>query len=303
MLGFDLNQLFKHRFKDAWSNLKMSYLAEKRSAIGKIGTEVFPSLEYKIVFEDNFTKALDLNKWRYAHPWGDFHSSYLHQYYDNDGTLSYVTHEGLALELRKLPKSWKKSELPDWRQVNNLPDEFTIPVGVGLVTTRESWKYGWFEAWIKLPKGQSFWNAFWLSGIHTWPPEIDIFEAYSHVADEYGEKNWFGKVKKNRKIQPNLHYGKKETGTKQMYGAYDIPVFNATERFVQYACLWEHDRIEIYYDGYKVFQCTDPEVLKWFNVDNAHQYMILGHGLHESYTDNPKESAMLISKVKVWQKA
>lgn len=305
MIGFKLSQFTKHILKDAWSNFKASVSAEKR-ALGYKGQfrGVFPGFEYETVFEDKFDNRLNREAWGYAQPWGDFHPGGIHQYYDNDGTLSYVAPEGLILELRNIPKTWKKSELPEWRRDSRLPEEFTIPTGVGYVHSKQTWQYGWFEAWIKLPKGQSYWPAFWLVGENTWPPEIDILEAYSHKGPLYGENTLFGKFRKipNRKIQPNLHYGVVEDGTKDDYGAYDIPVADATERFVQYACLWEEDRIEIYYDGIRVFQCTDPEILKWFNKENAQQRIILNHGLHENYPENPHESAMIVRKVKVMQR-
>lgn len=257
---------------------------------------------YETVFKEEFKGPIDTDKWRYGQAWGDFHPQNLKQWYDSNGTLSYPSHEGLALELRNMPKTYIKSKLPNWRQKDWLPEEFTIPVGVGMVTTKESWQYGWFEAWIKLPKGTPYWNAFWLSGVNTWPPEIDIFEAYSHKGDLYAEKNWLGKLKPNRKIQPNIHYGRFEEGTKKMYGAWDVPVADCTERFVQYACLWEKDRIEIYYDGIRVLKCTDPEILKSFNTLDAQQNIIINHGYHHDATETPRESAMVVKSVRVMQK-
>jgi len=184
-----------------------------------------------------------------------------------------------------------------------MEDEFTVDVCVGLIHSKESWRYGWFEASIKLPEGQAYWPAFWLSGAHSWPPEIDIFEAYSHEGPKYDKPRffkWFSRP--NQRIQPNLHYGSIEKGTKSMYGPRNIPVADATDRFVQYACLWEEDRIEIYYDGIKVFQCTDPKILETYNASDSHQFIILNHGLHHGHPDNPDESAMLVKNVIVKQK-
>jgi hypothetical protein len=293
-----IDNFIKHRFKDSWinltTNIKNSFWADKYK-----GTERYiePPKGYETVFVDEFKEALSQEKWRYAHPWGDFHPANLTQYYDNNGTLSYVSTEGLVLELRKAPKKIIKANLPDWRQSPNMPDEFVIPVGVGLITTREAWQYGWFEGWIKLPKGQSYWNAFWTTGLKTWPPEIDIFEAYSDEGPNYDK----GQTR-CRKIQPNLHYGRIEEGTKKMYGSYNNTVAGATDRFVQYVCHWEKDFIKIYYDGKQVFQCTDPKILKWFNASDAHQYIVIGHGLHERHPENPYESAMLVRSFKVYQR-
>ena len=294
-----LNNFSKHKFKDSLVNLKTNIVNKFWASDfrGHQHRSVSPPNGYKPVFVDEFNAPLDTSKWRYAHPWGDFHPANLTQYYDNNGTLSYVAPEGLILELRKSPKRFIKKELPDWRQTPNMPEEFVIPVGVGLVTTREAWQYGWIEAWIQLPKGQSYWNAFWTTGLKTWPPEIDIFEAYSDEGPNYDKG-----ITMYRKIQPNLHYGRIEDGTKKMYGPFNNTVAGATDRLVQYACHWEKDFIKIYYDGKQVFQCTDPEVLKWFNASDAHQYIVLGHGLHESHPENPKESAMIVRSVKVYQR-
>jgi len=303
MLGFDFRHVFKHKLIDALKNLKLSWNAERRVHTYEGGTRMaYPPSGYNKVFEDRFDAPLNKKEWRFGMPWGDFHNGYLHQYYDTTGNMAYVAPEGLALELRKVPKTFKRSELPEWKQ-KGLPEEFTIPVGVGFVSTKQTWQYGWFEAWIKLPKGQSFWPAFWSSAIDSWPPEIDILEAYSERGPKYDgptiSQHW--RYRPNRQIRPNLHYGLDELENRDHYIGYDIPVAECTERFVQYACLWEKDRIEIYYDGYKVQECTDPKILKWFNEGGKH-YFILNHGLHNDHPENPDESAMLIRSFKVFQK-
>jgi hypothetical protein len=290
----------RHKVKDILKNASLWLGAEKRwLKDGGTPQKVYPTSEYQTVFEDNFLSPLDPSKWGYAMPWGDFHPGYLHQYYDTDGSLSQIEKDrGLVLKLRNTPKTYKKSELPDWRTSPSMPEEFTIPTGVGFIHTREAWKYGWFEAEIKLPLGSSYWSAFWTSGKYGWPPEIDIFEAYTHKGPNY--RGTLGL--KDHYIEPNLHYGSVEGGTKEQYGPYNIPVFEPYNRFVQYVCHWESDFIKIYYDGHLVFQCTDHKVLEWFNKDKSDQFLILNHGLHEDFPNNPDESEMIIRKVRVCQK-
>ena len=294
----------KHKIKESILNLGrrfnaylklISYKGEIRSAQ--------PPEDYKLVFEDNFDQPLDTKKWRYGMRWGDFHPDALYQYFDTNGSLSYVSPEGLVLELRNIPKKYIKSQLPDWRQTPKMPDEFTIPTGIGIITSIDGWQYGWFEAWVKLPKGQSYWPAFWLSGVNSWPPEIDIFEAYTEQGSEYGGKFLFWKMK-NKRIQPNLHYGVVEEGTKKMYGPYDVPVADCTERFVQYACHWEKDFIRIYYDGILAFETKDPDVLKWYNREKDQMLVILNHGRTEKQANGglPQESAMIVKSFRVWQR-
>ncbi|MTH65087.1 glycoside hydrolase family 16 protein [Paracoccus shanxieyensis] len=52
----------------------------------------------------------------------------------------------------------------------------------GMVSLADTWAqaYGYYEITARIPEGKGHWPAFWLApaGIG-WPPEIDIFEAYS----------------------------------------------------------------------------------------------------------------------------
>lgn len=306
MGGIGIKHIIRHPLRDTLSNfisLRRAKKNLKNYSSGSAGGRKEPPSRYYLSWMDQFNEKLNPQEWGYAMPWGDFHPESLHQYYDNDGTLSYVNiSNDLVLELRKIPKTWKKKDLPDWRTSPQMPEEFTIPIGVGFVHTKKSWKYGWFTADIKLPKGQSYWNAFWTASMNSWPPEIDVLEAYSEKGPRYESKGLFGKMKPDFQIRPNLHYGVIEQRSKEDYGAWDVPVPDCTERFVQYAFLWEKDRIEIYYDGIKVFQCTDQKTLRWFNREGSDMYLIFNHGLHQDYPENPSESSMLVKNVQVWQK-
>jgi beta-glucanase (GH16 family) len=296
-----LNHFTKHKFKDAFKNSVQNTKAVLRKLVKGKSRLVQPPKDYKLVFEDNFT-TLDESKWKLGQAWGDFHPEHLYQYYDITGELVYTTSEGLSLDLRKKPKHYIKADLPTWRQTEKMPDEFTIPVGVGLVTTLDSWQWGWFESEIKLPKGEAYWPAFWLSGVNTWPPEIDIFEAYSDKGAYYNNKLLKLFNVKDWKIQPNIHWGDTNNGTKEQYGSYNSPVNDVTERFVQYVCHWERDFIRIYYDGLLILECTDKKVLDWFNRQSDKMNIIINHGLHSAKVINPDESSMIIKYVKVYQK-
>ena len=55
------------------------------------------------------------------------------------------------------------------------------------MNTKESWKYGYFEARLKLPKGKGTWPAFWMmpKNYTAWPDdgEIDIMEEVGYNAN------------------------------------------------------------------------------------------------------------------------
>lgn len=305
-MDLNFSQFLKHPFKEVLLNMIRLFRAEKHYATYKKGDvrEVKVPEGYDKVFSDYFLTHVDKDKWKYGMPWGDFHPQSLHQYYDNDGTLSYIDTNGLNLELKNLPKTWKKADLPDWRRSPEMPDEFTIPTGVGFISSKETWQYGWFEAWIQLPEGQSYWPAYWFSGLKSWPPEIDVFEGYSHMGPRYESYTLFNRwfKKPNRRIRPNLHYGQLEEGNKDDYSSYDIPVADATKRLVQYVCHWEKDFIRIYYDGLLILETKSKNVLQWFNKPDAQQYVIFNHGLHMDYPANPDESKMIVRSFNVYQK-
>ena len=65
----------------------------------------------------------------------------------------------------------------------------------------------------KLPKGVGLWPAIWLSCDKTWPPEIDILEAYSNEKGDY--KN---------DLQSNFHYDFDKN--KKSSGARNHPVYS-----------------------------------------------------------------------------
>jgi beta-glucanase (GH16 family) len=130
------------------------------------------------------------------------------------------------------------------------------------------------------------WSAFWTSGVTTWPPEIDIFEAYTDQD-----------VKKIE-IQPNIHW--RSGRGKKMYGAPTIPVKNPSDRFVKYAIHWTDKYIKFYYDEILVQVCTNHEMLK----DNAaEQFIIINNGLQQpTDTNQPTEGKMVVKNLKVFQK-
>lgn len=301
----NVKSIIKHGLIETLNNFKRARSAHRwaKEYRGK-DRLILPPSGYDLVFHEKFKGELDLSRWRMGQPWGDFHPGNLGQYYDTSGDLSYNSNGRLVLSLKNKPKFYKKSDLPEWRRDPSMPDEFTIPIGTGLVSTLESWQYGWFEAWIKLPIGINCWPAFWLSGKDEWPPEIDIFEAYSNIGPKYnGHKyfNSFGNID-YLKIQPNIHYGSVELNSKDAYGAYDVPVTQAGERFVQYVCHWKADFIRIYYDGLLIFETTRPEILKWFNSSRSQMIMILNHGRYKNDPSLlPEEGSMLVKNVNVYQ--
>ena len=106
------------------------------------------------------------------------------------------------------------------------------------MNTRASWKYGYMEARIKLPKGKGTWPAFWMmpdDQSDGWPTcgEIDIMEEVG-VNPNYTSSS----------IHTYTYNHTKNTQkTKEIYTA------GAEDDFHVYACEWTAESIKFYTDG------------------------------------------------------
>lgn len=254
----------------------------------------YPPRNYNLVAHYPTPELGEGAAWRTGHPWGRVHRDQLWRYWPQPNNTPsptvYPMHEGLALELRKYPKTFRKLEQPKWQQ-GGLPDEWTPTWATGLISTKKAYQYGWFEAEIKLPTQAQMWSAFWLMGLESWPPEIDIFESFT-----YEDPN-------DIHVETNFHFG--VIGDKKFpkadLGAARIPLKNPNGRWIQYACHWTENYIRIYMDGHCVQECKVPSILKQFSIP---QYIILNNGCKDPKTTNtePTEGAMLVRNVKIYQK-
>lgn len=207
-------------------------------------------------FSDNF-KVFDKNKWRISQPWGRFHTGNPTQYYGDESVS--IEDGSLILDTKYLPKKG----LTTWE--NDI--KYDIDYSVGLITSLESFGYGFYEFEITLPKGVGLWPAVWLTAVDTWPPEIDILEAYSDQYSNYGKK-----------FQTNLHFD--FNPNKKNSGARNHRLLDTAER-IKVSCHWNENFIKIFYNGYLVRQVTSKKVLKWFK--NKKMTIVLNNALRSEY--------------------
>lgn len=134
-------------------------------------------------------------------------------------------------------------------------------------------QYGRFEICCKLPIGKGTWPAFWLWGKDSWPPEIDIFEAYG------------GKKGKDINtlcinIWPNLSPAK----STKAYGIKIGNLIKATKIYNEIALEWKPNRIDIFFNSIRVYQFTNINVL---NLLNQPMRVIVNNGIDLStYTND-----------------
>jgi len=172
-------------------------------------------------------------------------------------------------------------------------------IGVGLVSNTTPLKFGIYEIECKLPDGPYLWPAFWSWSYESWPPEIDIFEAYSNKRGSYF--NW-GKphelfVGKFWNCATNFHLGKLpnnyDLGAQDHYWTWKNP----KKTFNRYKLDWRPDRIDIFFNDKLVRSVRDEKVLK--EVNKAPQNFIINNMVQKEVDiTNPPHSEFIINYFK-----
>lgn len=197
------------------------------SQSGKPETPVDPDINvpegYKLVWNDEFEEGSEPNSdWYYETGGGGWGNNEL-QYYVKGSQGS----EKLAVvEDGTLKIICKKIE----------DKVYSIRMN-----TAQSWKYGYFEARLKLPAGKGTWPAFWMlpQNFTTWPDdgEIDIMEEVGY------NPNY---------VSSSIHC-KSYNHAINTQKTKEILVSTAQTEFHVYALEWTEDFIRTYIDGKELF--------------------------------------------------
>jgi beta-glucanase (GH16 family) len=119
----------------------------------------------------------------------------------------------------------------------------------GMLRSKKIFKYGYYEARVRMPPGKGMWPAFWLNAeTGGWPPEIDIFEFVNNGVEDTPDM---------------LHTGIINHGVQGKAFLYADPQFNKQWTFLRapYAfpdafhvisALWAQDHVATYVDGKKI---------------------------------------------------
>lgn len=200
--------------------------------------------------------------WRKQEPWGLIHPDKAWNYYD-ESAVEVDSDNVLHLKTHFNPTT-----------IQYLDKTFKPNYGVGLISSKEKFHHGYFEIEAKLPTGYALWPAFWMYG-SPWPPEIDIFEAYTGNTQHYVHFNIHNPLAFN-KVESCIHHGVVSKGTKDSLPARAGIIFkDPRKHFIKYACKWTKDYIEMYYDGMKVRRITDKKILK--EMDQPQMIVINNH--------------------------
>lgn len=204
---------------------------------------------YEKVFADEMTDpSLDTSKW-----W----TRYIYE----NGKLDTLNDERqLFREDRNHIMTGNTLELTAYHQPDLKPPRFLYRSG--MIRSKMTFKYGYFEARLKMPKGLGVWPCFWLNsdadanGTIKWPPEIDICEFVNNGKDDRVNMMHVATIAKNSKTQNgkeiwdntllHAHPKLKTTGTG---GHYHAP-FSFPDDFHVFSALWDtDDTVALFIDG------------------------------------------------------
>jgi beta-glucanase (GH16 family) len=186
--------------------------------------------------------------WQVGERWGLMHPEKTECWYDKSAVK--IIDDELYLKTHYNPKKI---------------DGVISPFGVGLINCTTKFKHGRFDIDIKLPKGPSLWPAFWMWAFESWPPEIDVFEAYSNHKGSYFNWNINALLGDFWKVQTNVHLGKSPDnymiGAKEHWLGWKCP----SKDFHTYSVEWFPHGIFIYFDNKLVREILDENILSQLN--------------------------------------
>lgn len=207
---------------------------------------------FRVVFEDGFDgTTLDRDKWATRYVYKDGTLATLNdEAEDYDDAKNHVVSGGvLALVARPKPGGNRYQS--------------------GMIRSRRTFYFGYFEARVQLPEARGVWPAFWLNsdydadGRLAWPPEIDAFE---YVINGTNEK------------PDMIHSGVAVGKTGAQGGAFreSTPGFERKWTFFRakaplhegwqtVGLLWKPDCVSVYLNGHKLY----TREYKWVYNDGA----------------------------------
>ncbi len=245
--------------------------------------------EYTLVWEDNFDgDSLSEDDWNYETHEAGWVNNELQEYIPSD-EYAFVKDGNLVIQPVKEERDGKPYYIS------------------GRVNTqgKHDFKYGRFEASIKVPEGKGFLPAFWMmptdEGYYgQWPKcgEIDIMEVLGNETNrQYG----------------TIHFGEPHT---QRQGTYDLADGDFSKEFHEFAVEWDPGQIRWYVDGELFYETSD-----WFTkVDGEEEkaypapynqdfHMILNVAVGGDWPGDPDDStifderaAMYVDYVRVYQR-
>lgn len=193
-------------------------------------TEAPQTLKNKqLVWSDEFNGTkLDENNWSYNKGAGGWGNNEYQYYTDSENNVRVVNG---SLRIKAIKEEYKGSSYTSGRIDTK---------------NKQSFKYGYFEAKIAVPKEMGIWPAFWMLGDNidevNWPRcgEIDIMEAINDENKVYSTLHW-------------NNYGVSGDDSHTYIGNDEGYNVENREEYHVYAVDWSENRIRTYVDNVEVF--------------------------------------------------
>jgi beta-glucanase (GH16 family)/uncharacterized protein with FMN-binding domain len=161
----------------------------------------------------------------------------------NNGEVQYYSDSTVGVN----PFSLQNGELTITASPGGNPAGLAYNSGVISTLGTFSQQYGYFEMRAELPQGAGMWPGFWLLNTdHTWPPELDILEAFGAPNGGQGGSNL-------------AHINAISTVPGQSTGAWIAIPGDIYDSYHTYGVDWEADYITYYIDGAAVGQIKTPD--------------------------------------------
>ena len=202
------------------------------------------------------------HQWLQKERWGSVHPEKPHWWYDP--SASYIDAEdNLNLLTQRNPKYFAEI------------DKIST-IGVGLFSCQSRFGWGEFEIEAKLPYGDHLWPAFWMWSWDSWPPEIDILEAYSDNNPNYFKLRLL-KPLGFWNVQTNVHYIDKNLNKMSGGKTHFLGFKDPTKNWIKYSVKWLPNKLEFYYNGRLVRKITDTKILEQLNLKKMN--VIINNGV------------------------
>lgn len=225
-------------------------------------------------------------EWITEERWGNIHPDKAYCWYDSkcvgvddDGTLR------LRVDYH-----------PNTIAVNGT--EYTPSYGTGLLSSTRNnpeFKYGRYTWEAKFPRGKNLWPALWMWSWQSWPPEIDVVEAWTNSRGGY-LKCFAKDALVYWDLTTNLHDPNAKWNMVKHW-ALRHNVKDPTKNFMEYALEWTPGHLKFYYDGKCIRTIDDPGLMAYLDshTEGGMNIIMNNHPTEEYYSISPSEPLLIRS--------
>jgi beta-glucanase (GH16 family) len=173
------------------------------------------------------------------------HAEFFTRFIHDQGRLDFLNDEWQRYR-DKDNHRFEDGALSLWARASVQPPQRGM-IASGMLRSRWSGQYGWFECRMQVPKGRGLWPAFWLHPQDArWPPEIDVVE----VVDDGG----IGTRQSFHFVHGRAARGALVRRSRlDRWGAFR-PGFDLADGFHDFAVLWTPDGVQHFVDGVSVVE-------------------------------------------------